>query len=206
MKISMYSSGSTGKQKKVTHHMGDFYKAGNWLVEKWGIDNRDVILNPFPTWTIASWAFCIIPAKITHCEIVNIKMEPLKFWDVVEEVKPTVLTLAVGTWRILVKRRKPNLEFVKNFSTGSAPVTDEDISLMKATGAEKIWNIYGSTECIPPVMMSNNSIFNFQESPYYLEHEDTLFVDGVDTGDTFDLDTGEFLTRSTQIKNDTWKS
>ena len=206
MKISMYSSGSTGKQKKVTHHMGDFYKAGNFLVEKWGIDNRDVILNPFPTWTIASWAFCIIPAKITHCEIVNIKMEPLKFWDVVEEVKPTVLTLAVGTWRILVKRRKPNLEFVKNFSTGSAPVTDEDISLMKATGAEKIWNIYGSTECIPPVMMSNNSIFNFQESPYYLEHEDTLFVDGVDTGDTFDLDTGEFLTRSTQIKNDTWKS
>ena len=206
MKISMYSSGSTGKQKKVTHHMGDFYKAGNWLVEKWGIDERDVILNPFPTWTIASWAFCIIPAKITHCEIVNIKMEPLKFWDVVEEVKPTVLTLAVGTWRILVKRRKPNLEFVKNFSTGSAPVTDEDISLMKATGAEKIWNIYGSTECIPPVMMSNNSIFNFQESPYYLEHEDTLFVDGVNTGDTFDLDTGEFLTRSTQIKNDTWKS
>ena len=206
MKISMYSSGSTGKQKKVTHHMGDFYKAGNFLVEKWGIDNRDVILNPFPTWTIASWAFCIIPAKITHCEIVNIKMEPLKFWDVVEEVKPTVLTLAVGTWRILVKRRKPNLEFVKNFSTGSAPVTDEDISLMKATGAEKIWNIYGSTECIPPVMMSNNSIFNFQESPYYLEHEDTLFVDGVNTGDTFDLDTGEFLTRSTQIKNDTWKS
>ena len=206
MNISMYSSGSTGKQKKVTHRMGDFYKAGNWLVEKWGIDNRDVILNPFPTWTIASWAFCIIPAKITHCEIVNIKMEPLKFWDVVEEVKPTVLTLAVGTWRILVKRRKPNLEFVKNFSTGSAPVTDEDISLMKATGAEKIWNIYGSTECIPPVMMSNNSIFNFQESPYYLEHEDTLFVDGVNTGDTFDLDTGEFLTRSTQIKNDTWKS
>ena len=206
MKISMYSSGSTGKQKKVTHHMGDFYKAGNFLVEKWGIDNRDVILNPFPTWTIASWAFCIIPAKITHCEIVNIKMEPLKFWDVVEEVKPTVLTLAVGTWRILVKRRKPNLEFVKNFSTGSAPVTDEDISLMKATGAEKIWNIYGSTECIPPVMMSNNSIFNFQESPYYLEHEDTLFVDGVNTGDIFDLDTGKFEARSTQIENETWKS
>ena len=32
MKISMYSSGSTGKQKKVTHNMRDFYKAGHWLV------------------------------------------------------------------------------------------------------------------------------------------------------------------------------
>jgi hypothetical protein len=55
-------------------------------------------------------------------------------------------------------------------------------------------------------MISSNSIFNFEKSPYYLEYEDTLFVDGVNTGDTFDLDTGEFLTRSTQIKNDTWKS
>ena len=206
MKISMYSSGSTGKQKKVTHNMRDFYKAGHWLVEKWGLDDQDVIINPFPTWTIASWAFCIIPAKIAHCDLVNIKFEPLKFWDVVEEIKPTVLTLAIGTWRILVKRRKPNLEFVRNFSTGSAPVTDEDISLMKATGAEKIWNIYGSTECIAPVMISNNSIFNFQESPYYLEHEDTLFVDGVNTGDIFDLDTGKFKARSTQIENETWKS
>ena len=186
--------------------MGDFYKAGHWLVEKWELDDRDVIINPFPTWTIASWAFCIIPAKITHCTVVNIKFEPLKFWDIVEEVKPTVLTLAIGTWRILVKRRKPNLEFVRNFSTGSAPVTDEDISLMKSTGAQNVWNIYGSTECIPPVMISNNSIFNFQESPYYLEHEDTLFVDGVNTGDIFDLDTGKFEARSTQIENETWKS
>ena len=66
MKITLFTSGSTGKQKRVTHDMRDFYKAGHWLVEKWEIDNRDVILNPFPSWTVACWAFCIIPAKITH--------------------------------------------------------------------------------------------------------------------------------------------
>ena len=206
MKISLYTSGSTGKQKLVTHAENDFYKAGHWLVEKWGIGYDDVIINPFPTWTIASWAFCIIPAKIAHCNLVNIKFEPLKFWDVVEEVKPTILTLAIGTWRTLVKRKKPNLEFVRNFSTGSAPVTDEDISLMKSTGAQNVWNIYGSTECIPPVMISNNNIFDFQESPYYLEYKDNLFVDGVSTGDTFDLSTGKFESRIKQIKADTWKS
>ena len=117
MKITLFTSGSTGKQKRVTHDMRDFYKAGHWLVEKWEIDNRDVILNPFPSWTVACWAFCIIPAKITHCDIVNIKMQPLKFWDVVEEVKPTVLTLAIGTWRTLVKRKKPNLEFFYRLSS-----------------------------------------------------------------------------------------
>ena len=91
MKITLFTSGSTGKQKRVTHDMRDFYKAGHWLVEKWEIDHRDVILNPFPSWTVACWAFCIIPAKITHCDIVNIKMQPLKFWDVVEEVKPKII-------------------------------------------------------------------------------------------------------------------
>ena len=79
MKITLFTSGSTGKAKKVTHDEKDFYAAGHWLVEKWRLDNRDVILNPFPAWTVACWAFCIIPAKISHCDIVNIKMQPLKF-------------------------------------------------------------------------------------------------------------------------------
>jgi hypothetical protein len=55
-------------------------------------------------------------------------------------------------------------------------------------------------------MISKNSIFNFKESPYYLEYEDTLFVDGVNTGDIFNPGTGEFMTRTMQMKNDTWKS
>ena len=202
MKITLYTSGSTGQSKKVTHDEKDFYSAGHWLVEKWRLDNRDVILNPFPAWTVACWAFCIIPAKIAHCDIVNIKMQPLKFWDVVEEVKPTCLTLAVGTWRTLVKRKKPNLDFVRNFSTGSAPVTDQDISLMKSTGAKNIWNIYGSTECIPPVMISNDATFNLKESPYYLEYDKTLWVNGIDTGDKFERD--QCIGR--QLVNETWKT
>jgi len=202
VKISLYTSGSTGKQKRVTHDEKNFYKAGHFLVEKWGLSQGDIILNPFPAWTIANWAFCVIPARIAHCEIVNVRMNPLKFWDVVEEVKPTVLTLAIGTWRTLVKRKKPNLEFVRNLCSGSAPVTDEDISLMKSTGAEHVWNIYGSTESIPPVMISNDAVFNFKESPYYLEYDNTLWVDGVDTEDKFEYN----RCVGRQLVNETWKA
>ena len=35
MKITLYTSGSTGQAKKVTHDEKDFYSAGHWLVEKW---------------------------------------------------------------------------------------------------------------------------------------------------------------------------
>ena len=52
---------------------------------------------------------------------------------------------------------------MKNLSTGSAPVTKHQMNMMKSTGALNIWNIYGSTECIPPVMMSRELEFDFEK-------------------------------------------
>ena len=202
MKITIFTSGTTGKQKCITHDEMDFYKPAQFLCNKWKLTPKDIILNPFPTWTIASWAFCIIPAQLIGCEVVNVKMDPFKFWNVVEEVRPTVLTLAIGTFRTLYKRKKPNLDFIRNFSTGSAPITDLDIQQMKSTGAKNIWNIYGSTESIPPVMMSNNTEFNFKDTPYYLEYHDSLIVDGFDTEDKFEYN--RCIGRLIQKK--TWKS
>ena len=77
-----------------------------------------------------------------------------------------------------------------------------DISFMKSTGAKNIWNIYGSTECIPPVMISNDATFNLKESPYYLEYDKTLWVNGIDTGDKFEHD----RCVGRQIANETWKT
>ena len=112
------------------------------------------------------------------------------------------MTLAIGTLRTLMRRKTPDLSFVKNFATGSAPVTTHDLNQMKFTGAKNIWNIYGSTECIPPVMMSNDTSFNFKKSPYYLEYDETLIVDGFDTEDIFK--NNECLGRTNL--HETWKS
>ena len=166
------------------------------------LDRKDIILNPFPNWTIAYWAFCFFPSQLTGCELVNIKMEPFRFWEIVEEIKPTTMTLAIGTLRTLLKRKTPDLSFIKNFATGSAPVTAHDLNQMKFTGAKHIWNIYGSTECIPPVMISDNSDFNFKDTPYYLEYDETLIVDGFDTEDIFE--NNQCLGRINL--NKTWKS
>ena len=202
MKITIFTSGSTGQSKKITHDETDFYKPAQFLCNKWELTPEDIILNPFPNWTIASWAFCIIPAQIVGCEVINVNMSPFKFWDVVEELRPTILTLAIETFRTLYNRKNPNLDFVRNFSTGSAPVTDLDIQQMKSTGAKNIWNIYGSTESIPPVMMSNTPQFNFKDTPYYLEYNDSLIVDGFDTEDEFEHD--RCIGRL--IHKKTWKS
>ena len=202
MKITIFTSGSTGKSKAVTHNETDFYKPAQFLCNKWKLDRKDIILNPFPNWTIAYWAFCFFPSQLTGCELVNIKMEPFRFWEIVEEIKPTAMTLAIGTLRTLLKRKTPDLSFIKNFATGSAPVTAHDLNQMKFTGAKHIWNIYGSTECIPPVMISNNSDFNFKDTPYYLEYDETLIVDGFDTEDIFE--NNQCLGRTNL--NKTWKS
>jgi acyl-coenzyme A synthetase/AMP-(fatty) acid ligase len=202
MKITIFTSGTTGEQKVVTHDETDFYKPAQFLCNKWELTKSDVILNPFPTWTIANWAFCVFPAQLSGCEVVNIKMNPFKFWDIIEELKPTVLTLAIGTFRTLIKRRIPNLDFVRNLSTGSAPIFQSDLSQLQSTKATNIWNIYGSTECIPPVVMSNNDEFDFKDSPYYLEYDETLIVNGFNTEDKFEHN--KCLSRL--IVNETWKN
>ena len=131
MKITIFTSGSTEKPKAVTHDETDFYKPAQFLCNKWKLDRKDIILNPFPNWTIAYWAFCFFPSQLTGCELVNIKMEPFRFWEIVEEIKPTTMTLAIGTLRTLLKRKTPDLSFIKNFATGSAPVTAHDLNQMK---------------------------------------------------------------------------
>ena len=202
MKITTYTSGSTGQQKSITHHENDFYKPAKFLIEKWELDSKDIILNPFPSWTIAHWCFSFFPAQLVNCQVINIEFKPFKFWKQVEEIKPTVLTLAIGTMNTMLKQRIPNLVFMKNLSTGSAPVSEYQMNMMKKTGAKNVWNIYGSTECIPPVMMTNGIEFDFKKTPYYLEYDNSLIVDGFDTEDIFE--NNKCLGRD--IKNKTWKN
>ena len=49
------------------------------------LDKNDIILNPFPNWTIAYWPFVFFLHNY-QCELVNIKMKPFHFWDVVNEI------------------------------------------------------------------------------------------------------------------------
>ena len=196
------SSGSTGEQKLVTHDETDFYKPAQFLCNKWELNSKDIILNPFPSWTVAHWAFCFFPAQLSGCEVININFKPLKFWKQVAEIRPTVLTLAIRTMNIMLKQNSPNLAYIKNLSTGSAPVTKHQMNMMRSTGAQNVWNIYGSTECIPPVMMTQADQFDFEDTPYYLEYSDSLIVDGFDTKDIFK--NNQCLGRKNL--NKTWKS
>ena len=202
MKISIFTSGTTGDQKIVTHDETDFYKPAQFLCNKWELNSKDIILNPFPSWTVAHWAFCFFPAQLSGCEVININFKPLKFWKQVAEIRPTVLTLAIRTMHTMLKQGSPNLTYMKNLSSGSAPVTKHQMNMMRSTGAQNIWNIYGSTECIPPVMMTQTDQFDFKDTPYYLEYSNTLIVDGYDTDDIFK--NNQCLGR--ESTNETWKS
>ena len=135
-------------------------------------------------------------------EIININFEPLKFWKQVAEIRPTILTLAIRTMHTMLKQGSPNLTYMKNLSTGSAPVTKHQMNMMRSTGAQNVWNIYGSTECIPPVLMTQTDQFDFKDTPYYLEYNDSLIVDGFDTDDVFENN----LCLGRSNLNNTWKS
>jgi len=203
MKIIVHTSGSTGKQKCVEHDEEEFYKPASFLCEKWNLSSNDVIVNFFPPWTIAFWSFCYFPAKVSSCSLININFNPYKFWNVIDEIKPTILTFAIGTLRTLFKIKIPNLEYVRNFSTGSSRVYDDDLNNIRKTKALNIWNIYGSTEFIPPVLMSENISFFDMKSPYNVKIVDEKII--VNNKDTHDILKKHEIMERPDI-NITWKS
>jgi len=203
MKITINTSGTTGQMKFVEHEEKNFYKPAEFLCQKWNLTSSDIILNPFPSWTVANWAFCYYPAKISSCELVNINFKPFTFWDLVNEIRPTILTMAIGTIRTLFKLKIPQLTYVRNFSTGSSRIYEKDIFDMKKTKAQNIWNIYGSSECIPPVLMSKNQFFYDTESVYDVSIlNEKIIVNNSNTQDI--MKNNEILER--EIKNKTWKN
>ena len=56
--------------------------------------------------------------------------------------------------------------------------------------------------CICQYDLSNNTQFDFKDTPYYLEYQDSLIVDNFDTEDKFEHN--QCIGRL--IENKTWKS
>ena len=89
--------------------------------------------------------------------------------------------------------------------TGSAPITDQDILNLHNVGCSTVWNVYGSTEYPPPILIAkDDTSFDLQGMKFTDQNE--LLINGEKTGDIFDLNTGKFLKRTTDEIGKTWKN
>lgn len=208
-KLTLFTSGTTGKPKTIK--LSD-YQLINAAVNLWNkvrLNEDDLILNCFPSHTIAHWSFVVYLQKVSSCKVISPVFNPRTFWSIVWEYQPTFIPLAIRTLRTLFKLDVPYLHWKPQFLTGSAEVLSDDIQMVLNKGASVVWNVYGSTEHPPPVFIAKNStLFKLENTPGYdiSFNDKMLYVNGEKTGDLFDTKTGKFLYRDTDEKNITWKS
>lgn len=203
-KIVIYTSGTTGSQRQVEHTEKTIYEASEKLNSYLKLNSNDVILNIFPTFTIANWVFCIGLQKVSGAKMVCPNFRPKKFWNIISDIQPTFIPIAIRTMRTMLKLGEDNFFWNPKILTGSAPIEDDDIEQLLKRGASEVWNVYGSTEFPPPILISKNSnIFDLSDMNFTQDSE--LIIDNKLTGDIFDLNTGKFTHRTTGEVGNTWK-
>tara|TARA_Y100000004_G_scaffold158924_1_gene185501 strand:- start:1434 stop:2075 length:642 start_codon:yes stop_codon:yes gene_type:complete len=209
-KLNLFTSGTTGNPKLISLTEYKLVNASTQLWNNVRLNENDLILDCFPSNTIAHWIFVVYLQKISNCKVISIPFEPRKFWSYVFEYKPTFIPLAIRTLRTLFKLDVPYLHWKPQFLTGSAKVSSDDIQMILDKGASVVWNVYGSTEHPPPVFISKNDVcFDLSASNGYeikFDNGGMLYVNEEKTGDIFNLSSGEFLKREAMEKNTTWKS
>jgi acyl-coenzyme A synthetase/AMP-(fatty) acid ligase len=209
--ITLTTSGSTGNHKIIHKNENEIMQSSCFLHEHTKLNENDIILNAFPTATIAYWSFVFYHSKVSGSKIYNIFFNPKTFWNLVFQIKPTFIPLAINTLRTLLKLNDQYLDWKPQFLTGSDIVEENDIENILKIGGEVVWNVYGSTEFSPPVFISKNSTkfdFNNHNKNFNIKFKDNglLYINDINTNDIFDLKETKFLKREIINENKTWKS
>ena len=81
--VTLFTSGSTGTPKKVVHDRSTFFRTAQFLWQHTQLTKNDLILNIFPTHTIAHWIFCAVHAQVSKADMICPIFRPKEFWNMV---------------------------------------------------------------------------------------------------------------------------
>ena len=211
MKNTLFTSGSTKKPKQITHdNMLTHIKRS---VDEIGLKSDDIVLDVFPSNVIAHYTVTAQPAIYAGAHLISSSFDPYQYIRLFNEFKPTYISLIPRHLEILNKIKgwdELDMRCVRYMVTGSQTVTQELINQLKNKGVQTVANWYGMTEMPPPVFVGYDSeSFDFtSKSGYVVEfsNKGECIINGLYTGDIFDLDAKKFICRKSSLVGDTWKT
>jgi acyl-coenzyme A synthetase/AMP-(fatty) acid ligase len=177
-----------------------------------GLRRDDIVLDIFPSNVIAHYTVTAQPAIAAGAHLITANFNPFNYVNLFNQYRPTFISLLPKHIALLEKTKgweSVDMSCVRYMVTGSQIITTEFIEKLKAKGVRTVANWYGMTEMPPPVFVGYDSE-SFDFTPKYgytVEFTDTgeCVIDGMFTGDIFDLSTKKFIRRIKQSTNPTWK-
>ena len=139
---------------------------------------------------------------------------PYQYMRLFKEYRPTFISLVPRHHEILSRTKGWNeldMSCVRYMVTGSSIVSQAMIDEFLSKGVKTVANWYGMTEMPPPVLIGYNTaglnLTNIQNGyDVNFTQEGQCIINGLETGDIFDLETGHFLKRKQNANGQTWKS
>lgn len=211
MKITLFTSGSTSDPKKVYHENIKRYIENS--IKEIGLTSKDIVLDIFPANVIAHYTVTAQPALTAGAHLISLNFDPYNYIKIFKEYRPTYIALIPRHIEILKKTKgweDLDMSCVRYMVTGSSTVSQNIINELNDKGIKMVANWYGMTEMPPPVFVGYNSE-SFDFSPkhgYSVEFTDAgeCVINGMLTGDIFDMETKTFSHRKKNATNSTWKT
>lgn len=211
MKLTLYTSGSTKEPKQVFHtDMSCHIKRS---VKEIGLTSSDIVLDVFPANVIAHYTVTAQPAIAAGAHLISLQFDPYKYVKLFNEYRPTYISLLPKHFEILEKTKEwhdLDMSCVRYMVTGSQSIKQSMIDTFKNKGVKLVANWYGMTEQPPPIFVGyDTASFDFTPKHGYtveFSEEGECIVNGIPTGDLFDVTNKVFLKRKDNATNNTWKT
>ena len=213
-KLVLHTSGTTKDPKEIIHSWEEIKYCALRSIKEIGLGKDDIVLDVFPGNTIAHYTVTAMPAQWGGAQLISANFEPYSYIRLFNKYQPTYISLVPRHWEILSKTKgweNFDMRCVRYMVVGSGICSQEMIDSFRSKGVQQVANWYGMTEFPPPVFVGYNSeSFDFTPRDGYnveFSEEGECIINGILTGDLFDLTTKKFLKRKTNAANsNTWKS
>jgi acyl-coenzyme A synthetase/AMP-(fatty) acid ligase len=211
--LTLFTSGSTKEPKEILHPWTSIESCILRSIQEIGLSKNDIVLDVFPANVIAHYTVTAFPAKYSGAKLISANFDPYTYMNLFNKYQPTYIALIPRHYEILSKTKgwdEFDMSCVRYMVTGSSSITQEMIDSFKSKGVQTVANWYGMTEMPPPVLVGyDTTSFNFTpRNGYTVEFtsEGECVINGMYTGDIFDLTTKTFLSRKITANGSTWKT
>lgn len=211
--LILHTSGSTKEPKEVIHSWEDIYKFARNSIDEIKLTKNDIVLNVFPSNVIANYTITALPAQLVGSTLISANFDPYNYIKLFNKYRPTFIALIPRHYELLKLTKEFNnldMSCVRYMVTGSSNITIDLINDFKNKGVNIIANWYGMTEMPPPVFVGYDSnTFDFTPKKGYtveFTDEGECIINGLYTGDLFDIKNKIFLARKNTANGSTWKN
>lgn len=149
------TSGTTGTPKGVPVCMSAVQASAENTIKAFDLDETSIFINYAPPFTVGGMLFIGLPMLASGCTNYFLSFSPFNFALQIEKYRPThtfLLPAMISMLRVSKNWETLDLSCLRYVGSGASPVSESMAEDILLRGAKNFSHMYGSTECLSPVM------------------------------------------------------